>query len=145
MRNYRINCYKSFYLMIFFFSMIFIASTNPVNISFTRNTFPNLPSPSFEIILKFYLLRLVFGIDALFEGNWLFLLVWNNVFTKGDGRNPRFSADCVEAVSFNPLLRAFTSNNGFSLLLNLVLRLPDFYLEKVCLGLTGELDPKYYS
>lgn len=38
--------------MIFFFSSTFIAITNPVLISLTRNTLPNLPSPNLFKNLK---------------------------------------------------------------------------------------------
>lgn len=60
------NCSSKFYLIIFFFYTIFIASTNPVYIYLVRNTFPNFPYPSFEIMRKFYLFRvLVLGVDSL--------------------------------------------------------------------------------
>lgn len=45
--------------------MIFIANIKLVYISFTIKTFPNLPYPNFEIILKFYLFRLFLDVDNL--------------------------------------------------------------------------------
>lgn len=75
----RINCSRILSWMIFFFSSTFIAITNPVLISLTRNTLPNLPSPnlfknlklSLEILPRLLSLIISLGFDLKNAGDEL--------------------------------------------------------------------------
>jgi hypothetical protein len=77
-----------------------------VCIYFTRKTFPNLPYPNLEIILKFYLLFR--GVCILGYKLGAFVLIFINLLLTKSGTDlldVRFSADCVvQDVYFKLLL-----------------------------------------